>query len=77
MTEIDPVEAEEVLLAMYRDEAEYGDGGFFEHIGLPRDASWGQFRRHYDKAGLPDAERAANDLTTYPPVARVIRKRLH
>ena len=72
MTDIDPIEAENLLLSLYEDEAIHSDGSFFEHVGLSRDASWGHFRRHYDKEGLPDADRAANDLATYPPVARRI-----
>ena len=72
MSDLDPVEAENLLLGFYEEELLNGDGSFADHIGLPRDASWGAFRRHYDKDGLPDSSRAANDLATYPPIARRI-----
>ena len=69
MAEIHDVKAEDMLLGQYLDAAENNDGGLFRHIGLPSDASWGQFRRHYDNNGKPDIDRAVNDLLTYPPVA--------
>lgn len=72
MADIDSIQAENLLLGLYEDTAVNADFDFFEHVGLPRDASWGQFRRHYDKDGLPDSERAAQDLRTYPPVAKQI-----
>ncbi len=72
MTDIDSIEAENLLLGLYEDEVTNTDFEFFEHIGLPRYASWGQFRRHYDKDGLPDVERAFQDLWTYSPVAKRI-----
>ena len=72
MTDIDPIQAENMLLGIFEDGLTDGDGSFFEHAGLPRDASWGQFRRHYDTAGMPDAGRAAGDLATYPPIANRI-----
>ena len=72
MADIDSIEAENLLLGLYEDEVANADFDFFEHVGLPRDASWGQFRRHYDKDGLPDSERAAQDLWTYSPVAKRI-----
>ena len=68
------VEHENILLGHFIDEAENSDGGFFEHIGLPADASWGEFRRHYDKDGVPDIDRAANDLFTYPPIAERVEE---
>jgi hypothetical protein len=61
-----------MLLNFYLSELEEGDGEFFEFIGLPRDASWGQLRRHYDKDGLPDIERNADDLLAFPPVTKKI-----
>ncbi len=63
-------EAEDMLLGLYEDEAENGDGSFFEHIGLPPDATWEQFRQHY--ADGPSPERVGNDLATYPPIAQRI-----
>lgn len=72
MADNESIEAENLLLGLYEDQVANADFDFFEHIGLPRDASWGQFRRHYDKDGLPDSERASRDLRTYPPVAKRI-----
>ena len=55
---------------LYEDEAEDGDGAFFEHVGLPKDATWEQFRAH-NAVGEDDvdADRAFGDLETYPPIA--------
>ena len=49
-------EDENALLGIYVGAAE--DAGFFEHVGLPRDASWGAFRQRYSKGPHADAERA-------------------
>ena len=65
-------EAEDMLLGLYEDEAENGDGSFFEHIGLPPDSTWEQFCEHYADRGGPSSERVGNDLATYPPIARRI-----
>ena len=70
--EISIEEAEDMLLGLYEDEAENGDGSFFEHIGLPSDATWEQFCRHYADCGGPSSERVGNDLATYPPIAQRI-----
>ncbi len=67
--EISIEEADDMLLGLYEDEAEHGDGSFFEHIGLPPDATWGQFRQHYDDRGGSTPERVGRDLETYPPPA--------
>ena len=61
--------AEDALLTLFLDEVDARGGDFFAHIGLPRDASWGAFRRHYDRNGLPDIQRASVDLASYTPVA--------
>jgi len=63
-------EAEDILLGLYEDEIDNGDGSFFEHIGLSPDATREQFRQHY--TGGPSPERVGNDLATYPPIARRI-----
>ncbi len=68
--EISIEEAEDMLLGLYEDEADNGDGSFFEHIGLSPDATWEQFRQHY--ADGPSPERVGNDLATYPPIAQRI-----
>ena len=60
---------ENILLDHYIDEVDNGDGSYFQHIGLSADASWSEFRRHYDKDGAPDIDRAGNDLASYPPFA--------
>ena len=65
-------EAEKMLLGLYEDAADDGDGSFFEHIGLPPDATWGQFRQHYDDRGGSTPERVGRDLETYPPIAQRI-----
>ena len=46
------------------------DAEFFEHVGLPADASWDQWRAHYAIDGDDvDMERVGNDLKTFPPIA--------
>ena len=70
--EISIEEAEDMLLGLYEDEVENGDGSFFEHIGLLPDSTWEQFRDHYANRGGPSSERVGNDLATYPPIARRI-----
>ncbi len=55
------------LLNAYEDAKESGSG-LFEHIGLDPDVSYEEFRAHYDKGGAADIDRAAKDLSTYPPV---------
>ena len=64
-TEIDPIEAENVLLSWYEDSAQPDGQGFLEFVGLPLDASWGQFRRHYDADGMPDIEKLGEDLASF------------
>lgn len=75
-SKLNPVEAENLLRGIYEHEVINGDGSFTDHIGLPRYASWGQYRRHYDCDGMPDADRAASDLASYPPIAEAIAERL-
>ena len=60
--------AEDALLTLFFDEVDARVGDFFAHVGLPRDALWGQFRRHYDRNGEPDLERSGADLASYPPI---------
>ncbi len=55
------------LLSAFEDAKESGSG-FFEHIGLDPEASFEDFRAHYDKDGAVDIDRAAKDLFTYTPV---------
>ena len=55
------------LLSAYEDAKESGPG-LFEHIGLDPEASFEEFRAHYDKDGAADIDRAAKDLFTYPPI---------
>ncbi len=55
---------------LYEDEAKEGSGNFFAHAGLPREATWEQFRAHYAVGEDDvDADRAFEDLATYPPIA--------
>ncbi len=67
-------EDEAALRSHYEEEAADGEGRFFEFIGLPRDATWEQFRQHYDKDGVPDIDRVASDFFRYPPVAKEVRR---
>ena len=62
-------QAEDSLLAIFFDEVDNRSGDFFAHIGLPRDASWGAFRRRYDRDGAPDIDRAGVDLAGCAPIA--------
>ncbi len=61
----------EVLRNWYDD----ADAEFLQHIGLPIDASWDQWRAHYatDDDGV-DMERVGNDLRTFPPIAAQIEE---
>jgi hypothetical protein len=56
----------EVLRNWYDD----ADAEFLQHVGLPTDASWDQWRAHYatDDDGV-DMERVGEDLRTFPPIA--------
>ncbi|MBC8239163.1 MAG: hypothetical protein H8E30_01680 [Alphaproteobacteria bacterium] len=49
------------------------DANYLKHVGLPKDASWGRFQSHYAVGEDDvDADRATNDLVTYPHVAKRI-----
>jgi hypothetical protein len=63
----------EVLRNWYDDHCE-GDpeGNFFSHAGLPKDCSWAAFREHYTHRGRIDHSRHAEDLLSYPPIAKAI-----
>ena len=67
------VDDELTLLNAYEDAKESGPG-LFEHIGLDPDVSYEEFRAHYDKDGVADIDRAAKDLSTYPPVKARIKE---
>ena len=56
----------EILRNWYDD----ADAEFLQHVGLPIDASWDQWRAHYatDDDGV-DMERVGEDLRTFPPIA--------
>ena len=56
----------EVLRNWYDD----ADAEFLQHVGLPADTRWDQWRAHYtaDDCGV-DMERVGNDLRTFPPIA--------
>ena len=47
-------------------------GGFFEHVGLSKNCSWENFRKHYTTRGRIDHERHASDLMTFSPIAQRI-----
>ena len=64
-----------VLRGWYDDDhVEDGEGGFFLHIGVPRDCSWEAFRRHYTTRKRIDHARAAGDLMSFPPIAARIKE---
>lgn len=68
-TELAKMENIDIVRGLY-DEA---DAAYLKHVGLPKGASWDQFRSHYATAEDDvDADRATNDLVTYPPVAKRI-----
>ena len=49
---------------------ENGHGDYFARVGLPKDATWKQFRALYTIGNDDvDADRALHDFTTYPPIA--------
>ena len=72
--ELTPQKAENILLSLWQDEAHDGTGEWFKWIGLPPDVSWGDFRVHYDKGSVADADKALNDLFTYPPIANRVEE---
>jgi hypothetical protein len=62
-----------VLRSWYDDHLISGTGGeFFAHITLPIDCSWEVFREHYTYRGRIDHTRHADDLLTFPPIAKAI-----
>lgn len=57
----------DIVKGLYDD----ADAEYLQHIGLPKDAAWGRFQSHYAVGEDDvDADRATNDLVTYPPVAK-------
>ena len=67
------VDDELTLLNAYEDAKESGSG-LFEHIGLDPNVIYEEFRAHYDKDGAADIDRAAKDLSTYPPVVARLKE---
>ncbi len=63
-----------VLRDWYDDHSEEGEGEFFEHIGLPQDCSWDDFRRHYTTRKRIDHARHGDDLESFPPIAARIKE---
>ena len=53
----------------------HADAEFLQHVGLPADASWDQWRAHYatDDDGV-NMERVGDDLKTFPPIAAQIEE---
>ncbi len=58
----------------YDSHSEDGEGEFFLHIGLPRDCSWDDFRRHYTTRKRIDHVRAADDLSSFPRIVARIKE---
>ena len=63
-----------ILRDWYDDSSEEGEGEIFAHIGLPRDCSWGAFRRHYTTRKRIDFDRAGGDLLSFPPIAARLKE---
>ncbi|MCH7692240.1 MAG: hypothetical protein IID50_02235 [Proteobacteria bacterium] len=63
-----------LLRNWYDDSQEDEQGGFFAHVGLPRDCTWKAFRRHYTTRRRIDHARHAEDLLSYPPIAEGIKE---
>ena len=63
-----------VLRSWYDDHSEEGEGEFFEHIGLPRDCSWDDFRRHYTTRKRIDHARHCDDISSFPPIVARIKE---
>lgn len=61
----------DILRNWYAD----ADAEFLEHVGLPADTSWDQWRAHYatDEDDV-DMERVGDDLRTFPPIAAHIEE---
>ncbi len=58
-----------------RDWFDDADAEFLQHVGLPADATWDQWRAHYTADdGSADVDRVGNDLATFPPIAAEIAK---
>ncbi len=63
-----------ILRNWYDDHREEVGGKFFLHIGLPRDCTWDDFRRHYTTRRRIDNARHAEDLLSFPPIAERIKE---
>ena len=61
------VDDDDLMLLRTYEDAKENYPGFFEHIGMDPDVSYGGFRDHYDKGSVADIDRVAMDLFTYPP----------
>ncbi len=60
----------EIRVDILRNWYDDSDAEFFQHVGLPVDASWDQWRSHYTTADDDvDMVRAGEDLKTFPPIA--------
>ncbi len=65
----------EIRVDILRNWYEDSDAEFFQHVGLPADATWEQWRAHYTADdGSADVDRVGNDLATFPPIAAEIAK---
>ncbi len=50
------------------------DGSFFIHAGLPPNCDWATFEKHYRSRERVDFNRHAQDLRSYPPIAKHIKE---
>jgi len=67
-------DAERVLRTLYDHLATMREADLFRSVGLPRSPTWPEFRRHYDRDGKPDVDRAFADATAFPPTRERIDK---
>ena len=74
-TEAEKQQRLDLLEGLYRDHVENDGREFFEHIGLAKDVDWPTFQDHYAVSDDDvDAERAFQDLVSFPPVACEIER---
>jgi hypothetical protein len=69
----------DLVRGLYNDAIENENAAdYFEHVGLPPEATWEQFRALYAVGNSDDdvdVDHATNDLVTFPPIAAAIAER--
>lgn len=61
-----PTDEERLLRSLYQHLSAMGEAELFTSLGLSRAPSWTAYRRHYDRGGEPDLDRAFADATEFP-----------